>query len=153
MSQRVAASEWRMAKSPRQPTFADLVRQPTWSETDAAHSGSHAPRPGRFNAAGDFFDLAGRKLRLVAEDVAPGEAKALVDAGARVVAEVCGCGGFGGNCTPMWVNEEQLLRLRRGDAPAFTDRSGAPTWLDVWANDEGEVVFAHGDVSWGEALT
>ena len=142
-----------MAKSPRRSTFADLVQQPTWSETKAAHTGSHAPRPGSFNAAGDFFDPAGRKLRLAAADIEPEQAKALVEAGAMVVAEACGCGGFSGDCTPEWVNEDQLPRLRRGEAPVFTGRHGAPTWLDVWTNDEGTVVFAHGDVSWGNALT
>jgi len=62
-------------------------------------------------------------------------------------------GRFNGDCTPEWVTHDQLRDLRRGLAPEFTGRYGAPTWIDVWANDHGTVVFAHGDVSWGNALT
>lgn len=142
-----------MAKSPRQQPFADLVQEPTWSETDASRSGQYAPRPGGFNAAGEFFDPDGIKLRLVAEDATEDEAQALIEAGAAVVAEGCGCGGSYGDCTPEWVTHDQLRDLRRGPAPGITGRHGAPTWIDVWANDHGTVVFAHGDVSWGNALT
>jgi hypothetical protein len=89
----------------------------------------------------------------VEEDASPEEARRLVQAGALVVAEVCGCGGGYGGCTPKWVTGDQLADLRHGGpAPRFTGRYGAPTWIDVWANDERTVVFAHGDVSWGAAL-
>jgi hypothetical protein len=142
-----------MARSPRRQTFADLVQEPTWSETDASHSGQYAPRPGRFNGAGEFFDPDGIKLRLVAEHATKDEAQALIESGAAVVAEVCGCGGFNGDCTPDWVTHDQLRELRRGLAPELAGRDGVPTWIDVWANDHGTVVFAHGDVSWGNALT
>ncbi|MBC9823923.1 hypothetical protein [Terrabacter sp. MAHUQ-38] len=82
-----------MGKSRRRQAFADLVKEPTWSQTDASRSGQHAPRRGGFNAAGEFFDVDGSKLHRVAEDVTEEEAQKLLEAGAAVVAEGCGCGG------------------------------------------------------------
>ncbi|XGX79149.1 hypothetical protein LQK93_01948 [Terrabacter sp. BE26] len=135
------------------PTFADLVREPTWSETDASSTGQHAPRPGGFNAAGEFFDLDGKSLHLVSEDVTEEEAQALLEAEAGVVIETCGCGGSYGGCTPQWVPDELLQGLKQSPGPRFTGRHGAPSWLEVWASDERKVVFAHGDVAWDDALT
>ncbi len=142
-----------MGKRHQRQTFADLVKQPTWSQTDVSRTGQHAPRPGRFNAAGDFFDLDGERLQLVAEGVTEQQAQDLCDAGASVVIETCGCGGSYGGCTPQWLPDEQLHGLKRSSGPRFTGRFGAPSWLDVWASDERTVVFAHGDVAWGRVLT
>ena len=76
-----------------------------------------APRPGGCNGAGEFFDPDGIKLGLVAKDATGDEAQALIESGAAVVAEVCGCGGSYGDCTPEWVTRDQLRDLRRGLAP------------------------------------
>ena len=142
-----------MGKRHQRQTFADLVKQPMWSETNASRKGQQAPRPGRFNAAGDFFDLDGNRLQLVSEDVTEEEAQNLLDAGASVVIETCGCGGSYGDCTPQWLPDEQIHDLKHSSGPRFTGRHGAPSWLDVWASDERTVVFAHGDVAWGRVLT
>ncbi|GAA2740957.1 hypothetical protein GCM10009868_05140 [Terrabacter aerolatus] len=141
-----------MPRRPKDRTFTEILTEPTWSESEAARSGQHAPRPGTFNAAGDFFDPHGTRLEPVRDDVTPDEAQRLVDAGALVVHEACGCGGWGAGCTPTWLGDERLAQLRRGPEPRFTHRSGAPTWIDVWANDERSVVYAHGDVLWGSAI-
>jgi hypothetical protein len=141
-----------MAKNARRQTFADLIKAPTWSQSKASAGGQYAPRPGRFNRAGEFFDPAGHKLLLRDEDIPVEEAQRLVNAGALVVAEGCGCGGWSGDCTPVWLSDEQLSGLRHGTAPRFTGRYGAPTWIDVWGGEARPVVFAHGDVSWGTAL-
>ncbi|MCW4602084.1 hypothetical protein ON003_11055 [Janibacter hoylei] len=138
-------------KKPRE-TFADLVQKPTWSQTKASHRGRNASRAGTFNQAGEFFDPDGRELRLVTEEATEAEAQACVDAGASVVAESCGCGGTEAGCTPRWITTDQLHGLRRGAEPCFTGEHEAPSWIDVWSNDHGTVVFAHGDVSWGSAL-
>src|SRR6478735_11621475 len=132
-------------------TFADLVKEPTWSQGDASRKGLHAPRPGRFNGAGEFFDPSGSQLKLVAGDITEEEAQRLLEAGAAIAYEACGCGGAYGDCTPVWAPENQLRELRSGPPPKFTDRHGAPTWLDAWASKHRTVVFAHGDVSWGSA--
>jgi hypothetical protein len=123
-----------------------------WSESEAAVSGQHAPRPGKFNAAGEFFDPDGLRLHPVQEAATPEEAQRLVRAGALVVYETCGCGGWVGSCAPQWLREAPLAALRQGPMPSFTGRNGTPTWIDTWANEEHTVVFAHGDVSWGPTL-
>ncbi len=134
------------------PTFADLVKEPTWSQSESSRTGQHAPRPGRFNGADQFFDPSGSRLKLVAESITEEEAQRLLEDGAALVSEACGCGGNYGGCTPVWATEKQLHELRSGPPPRFADRHGAPTWLDVWAGDQSSVVFAHGDVSWGNTL-
>lgn len=139
-------------RKPTGPSFADLVKEPTWSQSDASRSGRHASRPGRFNGAGEFFDPSGSQLQLVAENITAEEAQQLLEAGAALVAESCGCGGTYGDCTPVWATDEQLHELRSGPPPRPTGRHSAPTWLDLWAGDRVSVVFAHGDVSWGDVL-
>lgn len=141
-----------MAKNARRETFADLIKEPTWSQTKASRGGQYAARPGRFNGAGEFFDPTGHRLLLREEDIPVEAAQRLVDTGALVVAESCGCGGWSGDCTPEWLTDEQLRALRHGPAPRFTGRHGAPTWIDVWAGDARPVLFAHGDVSWDTTL-
>ncbi len=65
------------AKAVQRPTFADLVREPTWSETDAARSGRYAPTSGRFNRVGDLYDLDLRSHELAPE---PAEGRTDLDA-------------------------------------------------------------------------
>lgn len=142
------------ARPPRRskPTFADLVKEPTWSESQRTRTGRFAVRPGGVNGAGEFFDPSGLQLWLQAEETTVDEAQRLVDTGALVIAEGCGCGGWYAGCTPRWVTDEQLRALRGAPSPTLLGRGGTPTWIDVWSNERGTVVFAHGDVSWGQAL-
>ncbi len=137
-------------KGARRQVFVDLLKEPTWSETVAAHSGRYAPRPGGVNGAGEFFDPDGLLLHLVAEQVSPQDAQRMVDSGAQVLIETCGCGGEPGGCTPQWLTEAQLKSLIGGHAPRFTGAHSAPSWIDVWGNDVRTVLYAHGDVSWGD---
>lgn len=136
-------------KGQRARTFVELAAEPTWSQTAAARTGAHAVRPGAVNAAGEFFDPDGRGLTLVDGDLGPAQAQRAVDAGALVVAECCGCGGGSRGCTPVWLDARQVGSLRGGAPPVFTGRHRAPTWLELWTGPETDVVFTHGDVSWG----
>ena len=104
------------------------------------------------HAAGQFFDPHGLELRLITRDVTGAVAQRLVDAGALVVVEECGCGAGPGGCTPWWLDDDQLRKLRGGAAPWVTGRNQAPTWIDQWGNDDHVVVFAHGEVCWGGVL-
>lgn len=135
-------------KSPARPkTFAELVAEPTWSETDAGRE-EHAPVPGGVNRSGEFFDPAGLKLVLREADVSLSNAQYAVDHGALVVAEACGCGGEPGGCVPVWLNADALRELQGGPAPQFRSKRAEATWIDVWGNDAHEVVYTHGDVWW-----
>lgn len=132
--------------------MADLAKEPTWSETPRSTSGRHRKTPGTVNAAGQFSDPHGLELRLITRDVTGAVAQRLVDAGALVVVEECGCGAGPGGCTPWWLDDDQLRKLRGGAAPWVTGRNQAPTWIDQWGNDDHVVVFAHGEVCWGGVL-
>lgn len=140
------------ARTPRRQTFADLVKEATWSETAASRSGRYAPRPGGVSPAGEFFDPEGLVLSVIEEDVSVEEAKRRVDAGALIVAESCGCGGGPGGCAPRWRARRTARPARRSRVSTFNDRYGTHTWIDLWGNDERTVVYAHGDVSWGSVL-
>jgi hypothetical protein len=142
-----------MARKGRPQTFAELYNEPTWSESAAARRGRHAVRPGKFNAAGQFFDPFGGQLALLENELSVNAAQMLVEEGAMVAAEDCGCGGSYGNCAPQWLSDEQLRVLQGGPAPRFSDRGHAPAWIDVWSNDSHIVVFLHGNVLWGDVLT
>lgn len=137
-----------MAKKRVAPTFKDLLKQPTWSETEEATHGAHAIRPGKFNHAGEFFSPSGTRLEKQRSELTPAQAQRFVAEGALVAYEGCGCGGSGG-CTPSWANNEQLVQLRSGPKPRYVKGFGSPTWIDLWADGSSQVVFAHGDVEWG----
>lgn len=101
------------------------------------------------NSEGEFFDLSGNLLTRIGE-VSPKKAQEVVMAGASVVWESCGCGGSVG-CQAQWVEasiRDQLGSMR----PRFEKGYGSPTWLDLSEGDAGFVVYAHGDVEWGDAL-
>ncbi|MCE1177884.1 MAG: hypothetical protein LWW86_02450 [Micrococcales bacterium] len=138
-------------KTARAKTLAQLAAEPTWSESQASHTGRHAPRPGGVNSAGEFFDPRGVKLALQLADASEEQAQQAVDAGASIAIESCGCGGAPG-CTPRWLQDKDVRTLRGGQPPTFTGRYGAPTWLEVWGAPDRTVVFAHGDMSWGDVL-
>jgi len=138
-----------MAKKSKAPTFAELLKQPTWSEGGARVSGEHAVRPGRYNSAGELFDPSGRPIRPRQECATPELAQELVNGGALVAHEGCGCGGWQG-CQPEWLTSDALTRLRWAQGPELIASHGVPTWIDVWSSDESVVVYLHGDVRWGD---
>jgi hypothetical protein len=137
-----------MSKKRHASTFKDMLSEPTWSEIDGPKRGAQSVRPGRFNSTGDFFDLSGHVLTCTTSDVTPETAQALVDDGAVIAFEGCGCGG-GNGCGPEWFVDDALASVRGGSRPRFVRGYGSPTWIDVWTSDESTVVFAHGDVVWG----
>lgn len=137
-----------MSKRRTAPTFNDLLKQPTWSETEESHQGAHSIRPGKFNQAGEFFSPTGTRLKQERAELTPAQAQQLVADGALVAYEGCGCGGSGG-CTPTWASDQQLEQARIGSKPRYVKGFEAPTWIDLWTDDTTQVVFAHGDVEWG----
>lgn len=139
-------------RKPATQTFADLVREPTWSEGARPEKGAHAARRGSYNHAGELFDPEARLLHPVRQDVSSEDARDRVAAGAVVAFESCGCGGDAPGCQVQWVTGPALDRLRRTVGPEYLADHSAPTWIDIWANESTEVVFAHGDLRWGDEL-
>lgn len=139
-----------MAKKQRGPTFAEIVQEPTYSEVTPA-PGTRVPLEGAIDAQGVFRDLTGHPLDLASEEINADAAQHLVKAGAQVAFEGCGCaGGYG--CQPLWVADDDLAALALGAPPRHVRTYEAPTWFDVWSNPDVTVVFAHGDVEWGNAI-
>lgn len=100
-------------KHQRAKTFAQFLRAPTWSETDAARRGEHAVRSGGVNPAGEFFDPFGKQVVRQKAEISPEDAQRAVDAGALVVAEGCGCGGGPGGCSPRMAGRPGSERTAR----------------------------------------
>lgn len=129
---------------PRKKTFAEIA-----AEARAEPKLQRVVRPGGVNQDGEFFDLSGHLLIRIGE-VTPKKAQELVTEGASVVWEGCGCGGSSG-CTAQWI--EASIRDGLGsERPRFVKGYGSPTWIDLWEGDGGFVVYAHGDVEWGDAF-
>lgn len=139
-----------MAKKQRGPTFAEIVREPTYSEL-VPDTSEPIPFEGAVDEDGIFRDLDGRPLALVSQHITTDDAQKLLKAGAQVAHESCGCGG-GYDCQPIWVIGDDLAALRSGPAPRKVRTYGASTWFDAWSNTGVTVVFAHGDVEWGNAI-
>ncbi|XGX79822.1 hypothetical protein LQK93_02639 [Terrabacter sp. BE26] len=140
-----------MVRKSKGPTFAELLKQPTWSEAEPRVPGEYAVRPGKYNAAGELFDPSGAPIRPQQEYVTPELAQELVNGGALVAHEGCGCGGWQG-CQPVWLSVDALRRVRSGQAPELIGSHGTPTWIDVWSSDDGVIVYLHGDVRWGDEI-
>lgn len=127
-------------------SFADIV-----AEVRAEPIPAREVRPGEHSAAGELFDPDGAVLSRVGE-LSPGQARTYVRQGALLAWEGCGCGGWQG-CQPTWYDDAARRILAERAAPRFRPRRhGAPTWIDLWQGDGGPVVYAHGDVVWGDAL-
>lgn len=133
-----------MAHRRSRPTFAEQLRDVTSQPVPS----SRPVTPGRFDRDGGLSTPDGILLRLEGE-VTPQAAQDAIRRGALLAWEPCGCGG-GGRCQPEWVTEEQRARL--DGPPELRGRRGTPTWLARWTGPSVEVVLAHGDVVWGEAL-
>lgn len=123
-------------------SFAEIV-----AEAKAEPLPAREVRPGGYSRQGEFFDPSGHLLTKTGQ-LNPSEARALVLDGAQLAFEGCGCGGWSG-CLPDWTDSELSRQLAEASQPRLL-KSDAPTWLDLWENDAGQVVYAHGDVRWGD---
>lgn len=132
-------------RRPQARTFAEIA-----AEARAVPPPAPDVRPGRFNAVGELFTPDGVHVVRTGE-VTPVEARSLVMAGALLAFEDCGCGGRAGGCAPRWVSGAVASVAAQAGVPSFVKGQGAPTWLDLWESEGTLVVFAHGDVVWGDA--
>ena len=108
-------------------------------------------KPGRFNELGQLFDPQGRRLQRSKTAITPQQARTLVESGAELAFESCGCGGWSG-CQPSWFEPHQKKMMTESGPPRFVRGSTLPTFIDVWTNEGTTVVFLHGDVQWAELL-
>ena len=134
-----------MARRRGEPTFREIVGE--------ERSRPPVPRrpvvPGTFDLDGQLYGPSSDRLTKVRAEITPAQARSFVDAGALVAYEGCGCGGWHG-CVPSWFRPDELPA---GVPPRFVKGLGSPTWIDRWESDVSVVVFLHGDVEWGDALS
>jgi hypothetical protein len=129
----------------KRPTFRDIV-----AEVQRAPRQLIDVRPGSVNGKGQLFDPHGRLLTKDHAQITPADAAEQIRQGALLAFEGCGCGGSGA-CSISWI-DAPMLRALRETKPTFVKGYGSPTWIDLWSGDGVAVVFAHGDVEWGDAL-
>ena len=125
-------------------TFAEIV-----AEAKALPKAASVVRTGGVNLAGDFFDTQGRLVTHVGQ-ITPKQAQEYVAQGALVAFEGCGCGGSAG-CAAEWFDSEIREELA-SKRPKFIKGYGSPTWIEIWQGDGPSVVYAHGDVEWGDVM-
>lgn len=110
-----------------------------------ARAGRHPrPRLGVFDLAGTLWSSDGVPLSLVEESIDTDRAMELLQLGAAVVFEGCGCGGR--YCRPEWAGEDQRKALATHGIRE--SRGDAPTWIEAWAGRDQVVVFLHGQFVW-----
>jgi hypothetical protein len=110
------------------------------------------PRPGGRLPDGRLSDGTGRIYDRVEDAVGAERATGLLAAGAAVVWDDCGCGGY---CGLDWVEGERLDRLRRSGPPSIRrvgPKRGQSGWIEEWhAADGAMLLYVAGDVRWGKA--
>lgn len=129
-------------KSPRRPTFAEVVAE---ARAAVPAPPPAPPCPGWYD--GEIVERDGTVWVRVERGISVAAAHRLVVAGARVVWDPCGCGGY---CTPTWVDRAGLVAMtaRRPDVPRDRDAS-----FDHYADQRhGVLVVVSGDVSWAGVL-
>lgn len=145
-----------MSRPPRPSHNSQVARAQRPTLREIAEELARAPKQpidvrfGTVNGVGQFFDPQGRLLAKDRAQLTPVEAAEHLQQGAVLAFEGCGCGGSG-KCEISWITVSDAKSLL-GTKPKFVKGFGSPTWIDLWRGDGSTVVFAHGDVEWGDML-
>jgi hypothetical protein len=107
----------------------------------------HPPskRRAAFPHAGVLTDRKGQTYTLSAQGITSEDALRVVNSGAQVVFDECGCGG---TCGFVYATEKDLPALTK-KKPAVRTHKGLTGELSVWQSEQGEtVLLATGPVEW-----
>jgi hypothetical protein len=88
----------------------------------------------------------------VQTDMSPNQAVLAVRAGALVVWDPCGCGGY---CGYDWLDVDRRQALLRAERPRIGRRPKKGRWgsVSLWRSGSGiELLLATADVRWGAEL-
>ncbi|MFP5348117.1 MAG: hypothetical protein ACLGIA_13960 [Actinomycetes bacterium] len=130
-----------MGKKPQHETFAELVKALDRQEV----SSTKPRRPGLYGRD-QLVDREGHTYTRVAA-VSAEQAQELAKAGARVVYDPCGCGGY---CGMTWFDRESVQRLAAAGPPVMGRKRG---WISHWRAEGGEAyLLVEDDVRWGDLL-
>ena len=126
-----------MGKKHHRASFADVVRA---LEQDATTP--PPPRPG----PAQLVDREGHTYSAVGA-ISSRRAQELAEAGAAIVHDPCGCGGY---CGLTWFHREDVHRMLAAGPPTTRRRRGCIT---EWRSERGEVyLLPENDVRWGDVL-
>ena len=129
---------------PRRQTFAGIVA--VVDSTSSVLSEDVVIKPGVFNGS-TLYDPEGREL--VPTDgraLEPAGVQLAVLAGARLVWDACGCGGY---CNDLeWPDRVALRKEAERSLPRF--RKSDPVKVEVVTGSGGDVLFASGRIRWGD---
>ena len=128
---------------PRRQTFAGIVA--VVDSTSSVLSEDVVIKPGVFNGS-TLYDPEGREL--VPTDgraLEPAGVQLAVLAGARLVWDACGCGGY---CNDLeWPDRVALRKEAERSLPRF--RKSDPVKVEVLTGSGGDVLLASGRIRWG----
>ncbi len=98
---------------------------------------------------GTFRDRVGRVFNEVDDEVIPVEARQMLEAGATLVWDRCGCGG---GCGLMWVPPARLGELVTTYPVLHRTRLGSGTMSAWQAKDGTSLLLVQSSVTWGRVI-
>lgn len=130
-----------MGKKQRRATFNEIVESATFASDSIP---SPPLRPGRVNEGGVLVSPEGATFDCIAS-VEVETVPTLLQDGARLVFDDCGCGGA--YCAPRWIGIEESRTFAK-KRPRRRRRSEGPSWIDHWRGTGGDIVLMHGEFVW-----
>jgi hypothetical protein len=100
---------------------------------------------------GHWGDPDGRRYELVNHKLRPQDAVQLARLGARIVYDVCGCGGDG--CELDWLSDADARQLGESGLPRLHPRKHGLAELQHWRSADGrDLIVAAVEISWGDRI-
>ena len=131
---------------PRGQSFAEIVA--VVASTSSARSAEAVIKPGVYNGS-TVYDPEGRELLTTdGRALEPAEVQSAVLAGARLVWDACGCGGYCGEL--KWPDRVALRKEAERSSPRF--RISAPVRVEILTGGGGDVLLASGGIQWGDLI-
>lgn len=127
-----------MSKQPKGKTFAEIVRE------------AEDEPPARVADHSGVVDPAGRRWHQQLAQISPGRALELVEQGATVAWDSCGCGG---HCGFTWYGPDEVAALVKAGKPTVEAKKRSWGNISEWTTNEGQVlVVAELSVQWGHLI-
>lgn len=128
----------------KRQTFAEIVAEVDSAPVQFAESPEITPG---LYSGGILYDLSGHPLHEVDDHLLePDEIRASILAGANLVWDSCGCGGY---CNDLeWLELASLQREAAKSAPRFRKHRAAR--VTRMTGTGGDVLLVAGDLRWGE---
>lgn len=127
-----------MSKKPDRQPFADVIREVRESP------------PAQEPVIGGTVDPEGTRWLPSHSSISASQAHALVEQGARVAWDPCGCGGY---CGFTWFSSDETARLVAAGTPDVRQTKRRRGNISQWAADDGRLlVVAEDAVRWADLM-